>query len=229
MILQDPAVGEPLLFYRNRRNQHRPQLGQNPDQPQAAFEARISAADVIPLATQLAKVDGIELYLQPVQDLTVEDRVSRTQYQYTLADPDPDELTLDREMTDRLEICPSCETSQRTLQNGLAASLVIDRETASRWEFPLKRSTRLYTMPSGKGRSPPFTLSSTSIIGHSARLACPILKDIRSMLNARRLRPRCRACSATGAVSSRNPTFQRPATERSRSGHSPISSPRCRL
>ena len=38
------------------------------------------------LQPELAKVDGITLYMQPVQDLTVEDRVSRTQYQYTLED-----------------------------------------------------------------------------------------------------------------------------------------------
>ncbi len=35
---------------------------------------------------------GITLYMQPVQDLTIEDRVSRTEYQFTLEDPDQDEL-----------------------------------------------------------------------------------------------------------------------------------------
>ena len=44
-------------------------------------------------------MQGIELFLQPVQDLTVEDRVSRTQYQYTLETPDADEL---RRWTSRL-------------------------------------------------------------------------------------------------------------------------------
>ena len=48
---------------------------------------KLSASDVIRrLQPQLAKVDGITLYMQPVQDLTVEDRVSRTQFQYTLED-----------------------------------------------------------------------------------------------------------------------------------------------
>ena len=42
----------------------------------------------------MAKVDGIKLYMQPVQDLTIEDRISRTQYQYTLEDPDANELSL---------------------------------------------------------------------------------------------------------------------------------------
>ena len=50
---------------------------------------KMNASDVIRrLQPELAKVDGITLYMQPVQDLTVEDRVSRTQYQYTLEDPD---------------------------------------------------------------------------------------------------------------------------------------------
>ena len=41
---------------------------------------------------ELARVPGITLYMQPVQDITVEDRVSRTQFQYTLEDPNTDEL-----------------------------------------------------------------------------------------------------------------------------------------
>ena len=44
------------------------------------------------LQPELAKVDGITLFMQPVQDLTVDARVSRTQFQYTLEDPDFDEL-----------------------------------------------------------------------------------------------------------------------------------------
>jgi multidrug efflux pump len=54
---------------------------------------KISASDVIRrLQPQLEKVEGITLYMQPVQDLTVEDRVSRTQFQYTLEDADASEL-----------------------------------------------------------------------------------------------------------------------------------------
>ena len=55
--------------------------------------SHISASDVIRrLQTNLAQVQGMHLYMQPVQDITVDDRVSRTQYQYTLEDPDTDEL-----------------------------------------------------------------------------------------------------------------------------------------
>src|ERR1700723_1621511 len=54
---------------------------------------KTSASDVIRrLQSQLARIRGITLYMQPVQDLTVEDRVSRTQFQYTMEDPNADEL-----------------------------------------------------------------------------------------------------------------------------------------
>ena len=55
----------------------------------------LNASDVIRrLQTKLQNVDGIKLFMQPVQNITVDDRVSRTQYQYTLEDPDPHELNL---------------------------------------------------------------------------------------------------------------------------------------
>jgi multidrug efflux pump len=98
-------------------------------------ERKISATDVIRrLQPELEKVDGITLYMQPVQDLTVEDRVSRTQFQYTLEDPDATELNLwTRRLVDKLKALPELRdvaTDQQT--SGLAASLVIDRQTASR-------------------------------------------------------------------------------------------------
>src|SRR5262249_17525989 len=56
-------------------------------------ERRVSASQVIRrLQPALEEVEGIRLFLQPVQDLTVEDRVSRTQYQYTLEGADAADL-----------------------------------------------------------------------------------------------------------------------------------------
>ena len=58
-------------------------------------ERQLHATEIIRrLQPMLAEVDGITLYMQPVQDLTVEDRISRTQYQYSLEDPDPQQLSL---------------------------------------------------------------------------------------------------------------------------------------
>ena len=98
-------------------------------------ERKISASDVIRrLQPQLAKVEGITLYMQPVQDLTVEDRVSRTQYQYTLEDPESDELNTwtARFVAEAEGIAGTARRGHRPADLGLAASLVIDRETASR-------------------------------------------------------------------------------------------------
>ena len=98
-------------------------------------ERRINATDVMRrLQPALANVDDIRLYLQPVQDLTIEDRTSRTQYQYTLEDPDANELSLwTARLVDKLKALPQLRdvaTDQQT--EGLQASLVIDRVTASR-------------------------------------------------------------------------------------------------
>jgi multidrug efflux pump len=95
----------------------------------------LNASDIIRrLQPELSKVDGITLYMQPVQDLTVEDRVSRTQYQYTLEDPDQSELNVwTARFVDKLKQLPELRdvaTDQQT--GGLAARLVIDRQTASR-------------------------------------------------------------------------------------------------
>ena len=95
----------------------------------------ISASDVIRrLQPELEKVDGITLYMQPVQDLTVEDRVSRTQYQYTLEDPDQAELNrMTNQLVRRLKTLPQLRDVATDQQNGaLTQQLVIDRVTASR-------------------------------------------------------------------------------------------------
>jgi multidrug efflux pump len=96
---------------------------------------KTSASDVIRrLQPQLAKLAGITLFMQPVQDLSVEDRVSRTEFQYTLEDPNVDELNaFAPRMLARLQKLPQLSdvaSDQQTL--GLQAKLVFDRNTASR-------------------------------------------------------------------------------------------------
>jgi multidrug efflux pump len=95
-----------------------------------------SAMDVMQrLQPKLAQVSGIQAYLQPLQDLTVEDRVSRTQYQYSVEDASPAELAL---WTDKLvaafkqrsDVLVDVASDQQLA--GLEANLVIDRDTASR-------------------------------------------------------------------------------------------------
>jgi len=135
VILKDPAVESLSSFIgvdgtNTTLNSGRIQINLKPLE-----ERKINASDVIRrLQPELDKVDGITLYMQPVQDLTVEDRVSRTQFQYTLEDPDPNELNRwTQRFVDKLKQLPELRdvaTDQQT--SGLAASLVIDRQTASR-------------------------------------------------------------------------------------------------
>ena len=86
------------------------------------------------LQTQLAEIKGISLNLQPVQDLTIDDRVSRAQYQYSLEDPNTDELnTWTSNLVDRLKTLPELQDVSTDQQNGgLGAQLDIDRLTAGR-------------------------------------------------------------------------------------------------
>ena len=86
------------------------------------------------LQQELAKVDDITLYLQPVQDLTVEDRVSRTQYQYSLEDPDARELNAwAPKFVEALRMLPELgDVGSDQQDQGLQALLTIDRSTAAR-------------------------------------------------------------------------------------------------
>jgi multidrug efflux pump len=83
---------------------------------------------------KVSAVEGIQLFLQPLQDLTVEDRVSRTQFQYALEDPNQDELAdYTRKMVAELSKESSVTDVASDLQDqGLAAQLVIDRDTSAR-------------------------------------------------------------------------------------------------
>ena len=138
IILQDPAVESLSSFIgadgiNTTLNSGRISINLKPLKQRVP--SGISASDVIRrLQGSLQQISGVHLYMQPVQDITVDDRVSRTQYQYTLEDPDTAELN---EWTSRfvaeLKKLPELEdvaTDQQT--DGRAVSLMIDRVTASR-------------------------------------------------------------------------------------------------
>jgi multidrug efflux pump len=135
VMLQDPAVESLSSFIgvdgtNTTMNSGRIQINLKP-----LDQRKISASDVIRrLQPSLANVDGITLYMQPVQDLTVEDIVSRTQYQYTLEDPDANELAqYAGQFVSKLKTLPELADVASDLQNGgLSVSLAFDRETASR-------------------------------------------------------------------------------------------------
>jgi len=135
LLLQDPAVDNISSFIgvdgtNTTLNSGRIQITLKPlDQRQ------LSASEVITrMQRTVANAEGIQLFLQPLQDLTVEDRVSRTQFQYSLEDPDPVELAkytrlMVRELGKEKMITDVASDLQ---DQGLGASLVIDRDTAAR-------------------------------------------------------------------------------------------------
>ncbi len=86
------------------------------------------------LESKLASVQGIRLYMQAVQDLTVEDRISRTQFQYSIEDSDGDELAQwSPRLLEKMKELPELQDVASDQQDrGLQASVVIDRNTASR-------------------------------------------------------------------------------------------------
>jgi multidrug efflux pump len=86
------------------------------------------------LEERAARVEGIRLYLQPVQDLTIEDRVARTQYQFTLEDPNGGELShWTRVLTQKLSTSPLLEDVASDIQDeGLQTYVEIDRASAGR-------------------------------------------------------------------------------------------------
>jgi len=134
IILQDPAVESLSSFIgadgiNTTLNSGRMSINLKP------INERIGASDVIRrLQQSLQKVQGIRMYMQPVQDITVDDRVSRTQYQYTLEDPDTDELNQwTNKFVAQLNKLPELEDVATDQQTGAkAVQLMIDRVTASR-------------------------------------------------------------------------------------------------
>ena len=99
------------------------------------------------LQPELAKVEGITLYMQPVQDLTVEDRVSRTQFQYSIEDADARELAeWTPKLVAKLQTLPELrDVATDQLNGGLKTNVSIDRDTASRLGiFPQAIDNTLY-------------------------------------------------------------------------------------
>ena len=135
VILQDPAVQSLSSFIGADGTNTTLNSGRMSINLKPLAERNLNASDVIRrLQTSLQKVQGIAVYMQPVQNITVDDRVSRTQYQYTLEDPDANELNdWTNRFVAKLKNLPQLEdvaTDQQT--GGLAVSLIIDRVTASR-------------------------------------------------------------------------------------------------
>ena len=136
VLLADPAVASISSFIgadgiNTTLNSGRIQINLKPME-----QRKVTAAQVIArLEPKLAQVPGIRLYMQPVQDLTVDDRASRTQYQYTLEDPNQTELNaVAHDFVARLRERPELADVVTDQQlGGLSEFLMIDRASASRF------------------------------------------------------------------------------------------------
>jgi multidrug efflux pump len=134
-VLEDPAVSSVTSFIgvdgaNPTLNSGRMLINLKP-----LKERGLHASEVIRrLQPRLAGIEGIQLYMQPVQDLTIEDRVSRTQYQFSLEDASGDNLgEWVPKLVERLQAAPQLADVTSDLQDkGLQAFVDIDRASASR-------------------------------------------------------------------------------------------------
>jgi multidrug efflux pump len=148
VILQDPAVASLSSFIGVDGTNVTLNSGRMLINLKPLAERGMHASDVIRrLQSAAAQVEGITLYMQPVQDLTVEDRVSRTQYQYTLSAADGKLLSewVPR-LVERLSRLPQLTDVASDLQDqGLQAYVDIDRDSAGRLGItPMAIDTALY-------------------------------------------------------------------------------------
>jgi multidrug efflux pump len=135
VILKDPAVASLSSFIgvdgsNVTLNSGRMQIALKP----LAQRHESATAVMRRLSEAAGKVPGILLYLQPVQDLTIEDRISRSQYQFMLGSPDMKALSeWTPKLVERLKQLPELADVASDLQNnGLQAYVDIDRDAAGR-------------------------------------------------------------------------------------------------
>ncbi len=134
-VLKDPDVASLSSFIGVDGTNTTPNSGRIQINLKPKDERTEDASAIIKrLQQEVAGVEGITLYMQPVQDLTVEDRISRTQYQFSLEDADPAELAQwTGRLMGKLKTLPELRDIATDQQNQAAmVNLAIDRDTASR-------------------------------------------------------------------------------------------------
>jgi multidrug efflux pump len=134
-VLQDPDVDTVASFIGSdgtnpTQNSGRVSISLKPRKKRHASADEIIAR----LQPKLAKIEGVAVYMQSIQDLTIESRTSRTQYQYTVEDADPRELSeWAPKMLEKLRTLPQLKNVASDQEDaGLSMSITFDRDTASR-------------------------------------------------------------------------------------------------
>ncbi len=207
LVLQDPDVESLSSFIgidgtNFTANSGRIQINLKP-----RAERHSSATEIIArLQDKLSSVSGITLYMQPVQDITVENRVSRTQYQYTLEDADVNELAQwTNLLVEKLKTVPAIRNiATDQLNSGLAAHLVVDRDQASRLGIDMAAIDN--TLYDAFGQRQVSTIFTQSNQYHVILEVDPQFRDDPGALNhvyvASSSAPSSSAASAAGARSS---------------------------
>ena len=128
-------------------------------------ERNLTASTIIRrIQQEIAGVVGITLYMQPVQDLTIDATISRAPYHFVLEDANPTEFaTWVPKLVERLSQLPQItDVASDLQQQGLALDIVIDRATAAASASRRRPSTTRFTTPSASASSRPSTPSRTS-------------------------------------------------------------------
>ncbi len=204
VILQDPAVESLSSFIGADGTNTTLNSGRISINLKPLSQRDLNASNVIRrLTASLKQVSGITLYMQPVQNITVDDRVSRTQYQYTLTDPDATELnTWTNRFVDQLKKLPQLEdvaTDQQT--GGRSLALNIDRVTAAR--LNIAPTTIDNTLYDAFGQRQISTMYTQQNLYHVILEADPTFQSDPGMLNKIYIQSQASAgASGAGAVTS---------------------------
>ncbi len=135
IVLEDPAVENISSFIGIDGNNITLNSGNMQITLKGLDERKDSASEVIRrLQTRLNEVPGITLYMQALQDITIDDKVSRTQYQYSISSPYAEDVSKwSALLVDKLQqekVLRDVASDQ--LNGGLQTTILIDRDTASR-------------------------------------------------------------------------------------------------
>jgi len=135
VVLQDPDVASVASFIGADGTNATTNSGRLSIALKPRGDRKADAQEIIDrLLPRVAEVEGIKLYLQPVQDLQIETRTSSTQFQYTLEDANPEELSeFAPKILEKLQALPELrDVTSDQATSGLQEKLTIDRDTASR-------------------------------------------------------------------------------------------------
>ncbi len=135
VVLKDPAVASVSSFIGVDGQNATLNAGRMMINLKPLDQRKISASDVIRrLKPEIGQVAGISMYMQPVQDLTIEDQISPTQYQFTLTDADPAELAYwTSHLAERMKALPQLtDVASNVEDQGLETWININRDVAGR-------------------------------------------------------------------------------------------------